>query len=55
MGLGYLYLFFYVFKNCPLVRYELAEDLSTPIPVGEYKENNDEYWLSKYLYCKKND
>lgn len=35
------------------VIYELGEDLSTPIPVGEYNENNDECWLSKYLYCKK--
>ena len=32
---------------------EIAEDLSIDIPVGEYNENNDEYWLSKYLYCKK--
>ena len=35
------------------VIYELGEDLSTPIPVGEYNENNDECWLNKYLYCKK--
>lgn len=37
------------------VIYELGEDLSTPIPVGEYNENNDECWLNKYLYCKKNN
>ena len=30
---------------------EIANDLATPIPVSEYSENNDEYWLSKYLYC----
>lgn len=35
------------------VIFELAEDLSIPIPVSEYSENNDEYWLKKYLYCKK--
>ena len=35
------------------VIYELGEDLSTPIPVGEYNENNDVCWLNKYLYCKK--
>ena len=32
---------------------EIAEDLSIDIPVGEYKENNDVYWLSKYVYCNK--
>ena len=32
---------------------EIAEDLSSDIPVGEYNENNDEYWLSKYLYCNR--
>ena len=30
---------------------EIADDLSTLIPVSEYSENDDEYWLSKYLYC----
>ena len=35
------------------VIYEIAEDLSSDIPVGEYNENNDEYWLSKYLYCNR--
>ena len=33
--------------------YEIAEDLSSDIPVGEYNVNNDEYWLSKYLYCNR--
>ena len=32
---------------------EIADDLATPIPVSEYSDNNDEYWLSKYLYCHK--
>lgn len=29
---------------------ELADDLSISVPVSEYKEDNDEEWLSKYLY-----
>lgn len=32
---------------------EIADDLATPVPVSEYSNNNDEYWLSKYLYCHK--
>ena len=32
---------------------ELAEDLFVDCPVSEYDTNNDEYWLSKYLYCKR--
>lgn len=32
---------------------ELANDLASEIPVGEYNANNDEYWLSKYVYCKR--
>lgn len=45
----------YYVKNLELkdIILELAEDLSSSIPVGEYNENNDEYWLSKYLYCEK--
>ena len=31
---------------------ELANDLSSKIPVDEYN-NNDIYWLSKYVYCKR--
>ncbi len=34
---------------------ELANDLSIDIPVGEYNDNNDEYWLSKYVYCKRDE
>ena len=30
---------------------EIADDLATPIPVSEYSEQNDEYWLSKYADC----
>lgn len=30
---------------------EIAEDLATPIPVSEYPNNNDEYWMSKYVFC----
>lgn len=33
---------------------EIGNDLSIDVPVGEYNSNNDEYWLSKYLYCKRN-
>lgn len=33
---------------------EIATDLSSDVPVDEYKVDNDEYWLSKYLYCKRN-
>ncbi len=29
---------------------EIAEDLCNECPVDEYSENDDEYWLSKYLY-----
>lgn len=32
---------------------EIGNDLATDIPVGEYNDNNDEYWLNKYLYCNK--
>ena len=34
---------------------ELADDLSIDIPVDEYKTDNDEYWLSKYLYCHRDE
>ena len=30
---------------------EIAEDLATPIPISEYSDNEDEYWMSKYVYC----
>lgn len=55
--LGYKKIPKYYIDNLELkeVICELAEDLSSEIPVGEYKENNDEYWLSKYLYCSKNE
>lgn len=33
---------------------ELADDLSIDVPVSEYKKDNDEYWLSKYVTCKRN-
>lgn len=33
---------------------EIADDLSTPVPVSEYS-NNDEYWISKYVDCHKQD
>lgn len=32
---------------------EIGNDLATDIPVGEYNDNNDEYWLNKYLCCNK--
>lgn len=32
---------------------EIADDLATRIPVSEYSNNEDEYRLSKYLYCHK--
>lgn len=34
---------------------ELASDLSIDIPIVEYSDNNDEYWLSKYVYCKRDE
>lgn len=34
---------------------ELADDLASEIPVGEYNDNNDKYWLSKYVYCKRDE
>ena len=34
---------------------EIADDLSTPVPVSEYSNNNDEYWISKYVDCHKQD
>ena len=33
---------------------EIATDLSSEVPVSEYKSDNDQYWLSKYLYCERN-
>lgn len=30
---------------------EIADDLATPIPISEYSDNKDEYWMSKYVYC----
>lgn len=30
---------------------EIANDLASEIPVDEFSENNDRYWLSKYVYC----
>ena len=30
---------------------EIADDLATPIPISEYFDNEDEYWMSKYVYC----
>lgn len=32
---------------------EIADDLSIDIPVSEYLNDNDKYWLSKYLYCNR--
>lgn len=53
--LGYDSIPKYYIDNLELkdVIYELAEDLSSDIPVGEYNDNNDDYWLSKYLYCNR--
>ena len=30
---------------------EIADDLATPIQVSQYSNNNDKYWVSKYVYC----
>ena len=53
--LGYDAIPKYYINNLELkdVIIEIAEDLSTPIPVSEYNANNDEYWLSKYLKCER--
>lgn len=32
---------------------EIADDLSTEIPVDAYSDKNDETWIKKYVYCKK--
>lgn len=34
---------------------ELADDMSVQVPVSEYSDTNDKYWLSKYSYCKKDE
>lgn len=34
---------------------ELADDLAIEVPVSEYNDANDEYWLSKYVDCKKKE
>lgn len=34
---------------------EIADDLASPIPVSEYSDNNDKYWMSKYVYCHKDN
>lgn len=53
--LGYNAIPKYYIDNLELkdVIIELAEDLATPVPVGEYASNNDEYWLSKYSKCER--
>lgn len=55
--LGYKKIPKYYIDNLELkdIIIELAEDLSIPVPVGEYIDNNDEYWLSKYSSCLKNE
>lgn len=53
--LGYNAIPTYYINNLELkdVICEIAQDLSVDIPIGEYNNNNDEYWLKKYLYCRK--
>lgn len=54
--LGYNSIPKYYVDNLELkdVIYEIAEDLATEVPVGEYSSNRDDYWESKYVYCKRN-
>lgn len=33
---------------------ELANDLFSGCPINQYSDNNDEYWLKKYVYNNKN-
>ena len=51
--LGYKAIPDYYLNNLELkdIIIEIADDLSVPVPVSEYSNNNDEYWLSKYVYC----
>lgn len=53
--LGYSKIPLYYIENIELkdIILEIADDLSIPVPVSEYSTNNDEYWLSKYLYCER--
>ena len=55
--LGYDSIPKYYIDNLELkdVIYEIAEDLSSDIPVGEYNDNNDDYWENKYVYGVKKD
>ena len=54
--LGYDSIPEYYINNLELkdVIIEIANDLSIPVPASEYGES-DKYWLSKYLYCKRNE
>lgn len=55
--LGYDSIPKYYIDNLELkdVIYEIAEDLATEIPIGEYSNNKDDYWESKYVYGERND
>lgn len=55
--LGYDSIPKYYIDNLELkdVIYEIAEDLATEIPIGEYSNNKDEYWESKYVHGERND
>ena len=46
---------YYYLQNLELrdVISEIADDLSISVPVSEYSKDNDEYWISKYVYCHK--
>ena len=55
--LGYGQIPSYYIDNLELkdVILELSQDLAVSVPVSEYSHTNDLYWLSKYVFCKKDE
>lgn len=53
--LGYSKIPSYYIKNLELkdVILEIADDLVSKIPVSSLKSDNDEYWMSKYVFCER--
>lgn len=45
----------YYVKNLELKEeiLEIAEDLAKKVPISEFSDNEDKYWESKYVYCKR--
>lgn len=55
--LGYSNIPDYYLDNLELkdIILEIAEDLTISLSTSEHKIKNDQYWLSKYLYCHRNE